>query len=81
MEWFLKNVGLGTVLAQSRNLGSVFDWSRSLVFGSIELCFASRSLEFSVKVSVPNFETEVSQSRKSRIYHSITMQLKDYCAV
>ena len=40
--WFLKNVGLGT------GLGSVFDGSRSLVFASIELCFASRSLEFSV---------------------------------
>ena len=42
MEWYLEERRSRKILARSRNIGSVFDGSRSLVFA---LIFASRSLE------------------------------------
>ena len=41
-----KNVGLGKILAGSRNLGSVFDKSRSLVFAWFLFTFFDVSLGF-----------------------------------
>lgn len=60
-------------------------WRVSKSRFGIELCFASRSLEFSVSLQY-KFRSRILKlgfrSRsKSRIYHSIAMQMKDDSAV
>ena len=43
-EWYLEKRGSREIMAESRNLGSVFDESRSLVFPwFVFICFESRN--------------------------------------
>ena len=59
----LKNVGLGKILTGSRNLGSIFDKSRSLVFGwFVSTFFESRN--FLPKSLGLGFLARVSASRR-----------------
>ena len=59
----LKNVGLGKILAGSRNLGSVFDKSRSLVFSWFVFTFFE-SRNFSPNSLGLGFLTRISVSRR-----------------
>ena len=59
----LKTVGLGKILAGSRNLGSVFDKSRSLVFSWLAFTFFE-SRNFSPKSLGLGFLTRISVSRR-----------------
>ena len=58
-----KNVVLGKILAGSRNLGSVFDKSRSLVFSWFVFTFFE-SRNFSSKSLGLGFLTRISASRR-----------------
>ena len=51
-EWYLEKLGSRNILAGSRNLGSVFDKSRSLVFSWFVFTF----------LSLENFHQRVSGS-------------------
>ena len=61
-EWYLEKRGSRKVLAGSRNLGSVFDKSRSLVFSGLFYFFESR--KFSPKGLGLGFLTRISASRR-----------------
>ena len=62
-EWYLKKRGSRKILAGSRNLGSVFDKSRSLVFSWFVFTFFE-SRNFSPKSLGLGFLTRISASRR-----------------
>ena len=62
-EWYLEKRGSRKILAGSRNLGSVFDKSRSLVFAWFVLTFFE-SRNFLPKSLGLGFLTRISASRR-----------------
>ena len=62
-EWYLEKRGSRKILAGSRNLGSVFDKSRSLVFSWFAFTFFE-SRNFSPKSFGLGFLTWISASRR-----------------
>ena len=62
-EWYLKKRGSRKILAGSRNLGSVFDKSRSLVFAWFVFTFFE-SRKFLPKSLELGFLTRISASRR-----------------
>ena len=62
-EWYLEKRGSRKILAGSRNLGSVFDKSRSLVFSWFAFTFFE-SRNFSPKSLRLGFLTRISVSRR-----------------
>ena len=62
-EWYLKKRGSRKILAGSRNLGSVFDKSRSLVFAWFVFTFFE-SRNFLPKSLGLGFLTRISASRR-----------------
>ena len=62
-EWYLEKRGSRKILAGSRNLGSVFDKSRSLVFSWFAFTFF-QSRNFSPKSLGLGFLTRFSASRR-----------------
>ena len=62
-EWYLEKRGSRKILAGSRNLGSVFDKSRSLVFAWFVFTFFE-SRNFSPKSLGLGFLTRISASRR-----------------
>ena len=61
-EWYLEKSGSRKILAGSRNLGSIFDKSRSLVFSWFAFTFLE-SRNFSPKSRGLGFLTRISASR------------------
>ena len=62
-EWYLEKRGSRKILARSRNLGNVFDKSRSLVFSWFVFTFFE-SRNFSPKSLGLGFLTRISASRR-----------------
>ena len=62
-EWYLEKRGSRKILAGSRNLGSVFDKSRSLVFAWFVFTFFE-SRNFLLKSLGLGFLTRISESRR-----------------
>ena len=62
-EWYLEKRGYRKILARSRNLGNVFDKSRSLVFSWFVFTFFE-SRNFSPKSLGLGFLTRISASRR-----------------
>ena len=62
-KWYLKKRGSRKILAGSRNLGSVFDKSQSLVFSWFAFTFFE-SRNFSPKSLRLGFLTRISVSRR-----------------
>ena len=81
-EWYLEKCGSQKILAGSRNLGSVFDKSRSLVFAwFVFTVFESRNIL--PKSLGLGFLTSISASRRSRILpfatHKIVLCTFKWC--
>ena len=78
-EWYLENVGLGKILTGSRNLGSIFDKSGSLVFAWFVFTFFE-SRNFLPKSLGLRFLTRVSASQQVSdftIRHPFLLQRRD----
>ena len=78
-EWYLENVGLGKILTGSRNLGSIFDKSGSLVFAWFVFTFFE-SRNFLPKSLGLGFLTRISASQRVSdftIRHPFLLQRRD----
>ena len=79
-EWYLEKRGSRKILARSRNLGNVFDKSRSLVFSWFVFTFFE-SRNFSPKSLGLGFLTRISASRRVSdftIRHPLGGELKTH---